>query len=41
MSERESSKRTKAGRDLVSRITAALVGRALWVVIVEFFRHDL
>ncbi|MEU3742319.1 hypothetical protein AB0E78_35315 [Streptomyces sp. NPDC032198] len=41
MTERTSSKGTEAGRDLATRITAALVGRALWAVIVELFRRDL
>lgn len=41
MAERESSERTKVGQDLAARITAALVGRALWAVIVELFRRDL
>lgn len=41
MAERKSSMRTEVGRDLATRITAALAGRALWAVIVEFFRRDL
>ncbi|MGW0908324.1 hypothetical protein [Streptomyces sp. NPDC002853] len=41
MTERQSSKRTEVGRELATRVTAALIGRALWAVIVEFFRRDL